>query len=477
MTRGNCDGSRADRKRGRAGRSGSATELAADRRRGRAGRSGSATEPQPAARPARRRASRAAGPTGGEVAATTVRVSTTTSSVKPQTTRVGPPPRRAARRVLVGWVALAFVVIGIVALAGGLAFELIQQRHADATQARQQRFIDTATQTVVNMFSYTQDTIDQSVGRLVDGTSGPLRGMLSANNNVENIKAIFRHTNSSSDAPPHALFAKLAFLANNGPLIRPALEKAIAEDPEHPEVFILFGNLALAESRATDAAVHFEKARALAAGKRWAGDQRNRFDRLSLQGDAVVAESRGDWKAARTALSGWLKHEPSSAVAHQRLGKALFHLEERDAAYEELEQAAKADAALEPAAITMAWLFSRAGNLEKAEEWINYAGKTAPESLAVQKGSAAWLMEQGRADEAQRHADAAAKLDPGSTEIKRLLGLGARGSARTSPRPSRSSRRWRMTRLPTTGFATSWPWSWLNRPTNPSAAAPSNSPS
>ena len=158
------------------------------------------TEADSAARPARRRASRAAGPTGGEVAATTVRVSTTTSAVKPQTTRVGPPPRRAAHRVLVGWVALAFGVIGIAALAGGLAFELIQQRHADTAQARQQRFIDTANQTVVNMFSYNQDSIDQSVGRLVDGTSGPLRGMLSANNNVENIKAIFRHTNASSEA-------------------------------------------------------------------------------------------------------------------------------------------------------------------------------------------------------------------------------------------------------------------------------------
>ncbi|WP_232064575.1 mammalian cell entry protein [Mycobacterium cookii] len=151
-------------------------------------------------RPARRRASRAAGPTGSEVATTTVEVATSASSVKRQNTPVGPPPRRPAHRVRVGWLALAFGVIGIAALASGLTFELIQQRHADATQARQQRFIDTATQTVVNMFSYTQDTIDQSVGRMVDGTSGPLRGMLSANNNVENIKAIFRHTNSSSEA-------------------------------------------------------------------------------------------------------------------------------------------------------------------------------------------------------------------------------------------------------------------------------------
>jgi len=226
--------------------------------------------------------------------------------------------------------------------------------------------------------------------------------------------------------PPHALFAKLAFLSNQGALIRPALESAIAEDHEHPEVFILFGNLALAEGRVTDAAVHFEKARGLATGKRWTADQRNRFDRLSLQGEAVVAESRGDWKAARAVLGGWLKQDPGNAAARQRLGKALFHLKEHDAAYEEIQQAAKADAALEPAAITMAWLFTRAGNLKKAEEWIDYANKTTPESQAVQMASAAWLMEQGRADEARSHADAAAKLNPGSTEIKRLLGLAAR---------------------------------------------------
>ena len=50
------------------------------------------------------------------------------------------------------------------------------------------------------MFSYNQDNIDQSVARFVDNTSGPLRGMLSSNNNVENIKALFRHTDSTSEA-------------------------------------------------------------------------------------------------------------------------------------------------------------------------------------------------------------------------------------------------------------------------------------
>jgi Mce-associated membrane protein len=103
---------------------------------------------------ARRRASRAAGPANGEsTATTTVRVQAPAASSKQRTAPLGPPPRRPAHRRL-----------------------------------------------VVNMFSYTPDTIDQSVNRFVDGTSGPLRGMLDSNNNVENLKILFRDTKASSEA-------------------------------------------------------------------------------------------------------------------------------------------------------------------------------------------------------------------------------------------------------------------------------------
>lgn len=49
------------------------------------------------------------------------------------------------------------------------------------------------------MFSFTPDTIDESVNRFVDGTSGPLRAMLTADNNFENLKALFQHTNATSE--------------------------------------------------------------------------------------------------------------------------------------------------------------------------------------------------------------------------------------------------------------------------------------
>jgi Mce-associated membrane protein len=152
----------------------------------------------------RRRASRPAGPAAGDAVGTVGVVGTDAEA--PATARVrvsrpaAPPPRRQAHRTLVAAVALgagAAMAIVLAVVAGVL---YAGQREADAQAARDQRFVDTATQTVINMFSYDQNTIDESVNAFVNGTSGPLRDMLSQGNNVDNLKALFRDTNASSEA-------------------------------------------------------------------------------------------------------------------------------------------------------------------------------------------------------------------------------------------------------------------------------------
>jgi Mce-associated membrane protein len=154
----------------------------------------------------RRRASRAAGPAAAESgAAATVQLDAPTEPKQPakrvKTLKtVKPPPRRPAHRVLVGWISFAAALLAISALAGCVLVLWQGQQHAQTAQARDQRFVDTATQTVVNMFSYKQDNIDDSVNRFFNGTSGPLRGMLGANNNIDNLKALFRSTNATSEA-------------------------------------------------------------------------------------------------------------------------------------------------------------------------------------------------------------------------------------------------------------------------------------
>ncbi|MGV0676845.1 mammalian cell entry protein [Mycolicibacterium fortuitum] len=156
-------------------------------------------------RPARRRASRAAGPTGaaaGEVTTTTVAVGTSTATM-PRVSKPIPlkaPPRRRAHGRMVALVAAVVLGLGTATL-GVLGYLMLgQQRQVDDIQARNERFVDAGKQTVINMFSYTQDTIDESVSRFIDGTSGPLRDMMSQGNNADNLKALFRDTQASSEA-------------------------------------------------------------------------------------------------------------------------------------------------------------------------------------------------------------------------------------------------------------------------------------
>ena len=158
----------------------------------------------------RRRASRAAGPAVGSpetepVTAVTAPVESAavTPTVRP-VGPLGPPPRRRPNQTKVAVVAgaAAFVVIAVLSVV--VLVLTTQQRASDQLANRDQRFVDTATQTVVNMFTYTPDTVDQSVNRFIDGISGPLRDMMSQNNNVENLKSLFRDTNATSEVVVNA---------------------------------------------------------------------------------------------------------------------------------------------------------------------------------------------------------------------------------------------------------------------------------
>ncbi|MDT5358547.1 MAG: Mce-associated rane protein [Mycobacterium sp.] len=169
---------------------------------------------------ARRRASRAAGPAAGGVAEIAGLKVETPAAVKVRMPRLGPPPRRRpnARLVAVVGAGVTAVLAAVLAVVVGLLAH--QQRTAGTEQAREQLFIDTATQTVVNMFSYNQNSIDDSVNRFVNGTSGPLRDMMSQAGNVDNLKAIFRDTQASSEAVINgAALEKVDEVANNAAVL------------------------------------------------------------------------------------------------------------------------------------------------------------------------------------------------------------------------------------------------------------------
>ena len=127
-----------------------------------------------------------------------------TSSTQSVTSKARPAiqvPRRQPHRSLVMTIGLAVVAVLVAALAGGTWFLRHGNGQIEATQDRDQRFVDTAKQTVVNMFSYTQNTVDESVNRFVNGIGpGPLRDMMNQSNNADNLKYLFKQTQANSEA-------------------------------------------------------------------------------------------------------------------------------------------------------------------------------------------------------------------------------------------------------------------------------------
>jgi Mce-associated membrane protein len=148
----------------------------------------------------RRRAVRAAGPADGAAAeTTTVRVDKAVREDVPQR-KTEARRRRSPNRRLVAIVALAAVCVATV-LAGSLAGWLLWgEKKQEQAQAQNQKYVDTAVQTLVNMYTFKPDNLEQSVDTFYSGISGPLRDEWTRDNHLQNLKAFLRATGNSSEA-------------------------------------------------------------------------------------------------------------------------------------------------------------------------------------------------------------------------------------------------------------------------------------
>jgi tetratricopeptide (TPR) repeat protein len=224
-------------------------------------------------------------------------------------------------------------------------------------------------------------------------------------------------------SPPRVLLARLFYVTNQLARTRAALELAAVENPEHPETYLLFGKVALQEGRVTDAALQFDKAIGLVASGKWKDDVKHGFLIEGHGGLAGIAERRNDWRAAEAALSAWLVVEAKNGKTRQRLGTALFHQGKHDAAFEELQRAVKDEPSLWPAEISMGHLFTEKKDADAAKKWMESAVTRHPKAPRAHLGVAIWLLEHDQVEKAKTEADAAARLDPESADIKALVGL------------------------------------------------------
>ena len=179
------------------------------------------TTDSPPDKSVRRRAVRAAGPAKGDPAqTTTVRVDK--SVEKPaRRAKSGAPPRRPAHRRPVAIAALVCVSVATLAAGAEVAALWIQKNDDDQIQARNQQFVDAAAQTLVNMYTFKPDSVEQSVDQFYGETSGPLRDEWSRDNHVANLKTLLRATGNSSEAVVNgaALETPIDSVSNNAAVL------------------------------------------------------------------------------------------------------------------------------------------------------------------------------------------------------------------------------------------------------------------
>jgi Tfp pilus assembly protein PilF len=223
--------------------------------------------------------------------------------------------------------------------------------------------------------------------------------------------------------PAQLIFARMLFTANHVVQGRHALERAAALAPEHPDVYLSFGALDLSEHRLSDARLNFAKANELASTGRWDAERARVYRLEALSGLATVAETREDWKNAEVEWNALLALAPKNGQARQRLGCVLFRLDKPEEAFAALSQGANDVPALEPASVSMGWLYSQKGDFKKASEWFDQALRLEPTSPRVRVARASWLLDQGQAAAARTEVDEALKLDPHSKEALKVRGL------------------------------------------------------
>jgi Tfp pilus assembly protein PilF len=226
--------------------------------------------------------------------------------------------------------------------------------------------------------------------------------------------------------PPKVRLANLFFQAGQGPAARANLERAAAEDPKHPDVYLLNGSFAYGEGRITDTILSCQVALAQADDPRWDAEQKKRFKRDARLGLAAAFEARRDWTSAREFLTAILAEDPKNGPARQRLATAIFLLGKPDDAFAELQKAHADDPASDLPELRMASLYTSQNDPAKAEDWLKKAVAAHGQNPKAHRAYAAFLLDAGNPDGAQIYLGAAAKLDPTGRDTTALRGLMAR---------------------------------------------------
>ena len=198
--------------------------------------------------------------------------------------------------------------------------------------------------------------------------------------------------------PPDLILAGFHLKAHRYQHARALLEQFAAAGSRHPQLFLSFAELALAERRWTDASAHLEIAENLGPPVNWNESEKRWFQSTILKHRTAIAEQRGNWQQAALLMEKWLQFEPDPLL-RRRYAIALFADGKSSQAFEQFDIAHRSDARLSPPEVAMGALSLRQGEVEAANDWYAKAIAAHPNNAAARLEWSISLLYQDRAKE------------------------------------------------------------------------------
>lgn len=231
----------------------------------------------------------------------------------------------------------------------------------------------------------------------------------------------------AGELPPTKLMLARLYLAYGQTATGKAmLEKVAVEHAGHPEVYLLFGNIAVSEGRLTDAMLHFERSLGGSLPQNWKPEQIINLRRESFAGQARVSELREDWFRAQAALKQWSSDDPNNALVRDRLATAYFMLGRHQEAFDQFQTAARLDSKINQPEVSMAVMYARAKDYAKSRKVFEEALKKYPTDGRVCYEYSAMLLLNDEPEDAKTYSDAAAELGVDTDELLMQRGYIAR---------------------------------------------------
>lgn len=233
--------------------------------------------------------------------------------------------------------------------------------------------------------------------------------------------------------PPPLIMLAQVYLVHRQPREAiEALEQAAVQSPEHPELYLLCAQLALAQGRNLDAWVHFDRALNLDSRPKWPAAYDKDFEATCYFGMATIAERRQDWQVAEAAYREWDSLDPGNAHVLDSWGKSLFLMGKEEDALDRFTRAHSADSTLNAPEVSMAAMATSAGRFDDAQQWYEKAKKKHPRDASVLFEQGVSLLMSGKFAEARKTLDQAtevgAKLESFGEAVPLMKGYAAAGA-------------------------------------------------